>query len=129
MKFEINKIIVTLVILIIGGALIVNALNNSKSELEIKVSQEVKLVNTFYKFNLTPDGTVLTDEQIKLYGGDCEDWTNYYARHLNEFTTDKVIFSERPFTHEILIVSDENTYCVIDQTYYHCNNLKYFKNE
>ena len=91
------------------------------------VACEVESVKEFYKYNVTPDNVSLSDEELKLRGGDCKNWAEYYIRLFEGYgfraTMEKITVYETndtTYLHDFIIVNDKDFYCIVDQRHYKC---------
>lgn len=78
-----------------------------------------QLTKTFYKYNLDNLGKDLDFTTLKEQGGVCSSWSNYYnkiGKELGYNTRNVIIKVTDDFSHEFNVWSDENRYCIIDQT-------------
>ena len=73
-------------------------------------------VGTFYFYKIRADNTK-TEEDIKLNGGDCTDYSRLYFKYAKElgFNSKLVnINSNEKESHYLTIISDTSGYCVLD---------------
>ena len=82
---------------------------------------------TWYVFNSTNTGKMLTEADLKASGGVCSHATEWYQKHLNSFgflTQAISIYPKEPnqIGHEFLIAYDKtvDNYCLIDQRIVTC---------
>ncbi|MEM4260847.1 MAG: hypothetical protein QXG00_06425 [Candidatus Woesearchaeota archaeon] len=79
----------------------------------------------FYKYNISNLGKDLTLEQFKAEGGVCSTAVVYFERRFKEIN--KSFYIETPLmkinqtnNHQVLIVSNEEGWCLLDQTVIGC---------
>ncbi|MCX6748693.1 MAG: hypothetical protein NT076_03740 [Candidatus Pacearchaeota archaeon] len=82
-----------------------------------------------FNYTITDDKLNLTDEQLKTRGGDCNDYTNFYARHMRAYGFDSKkleVFVEDDDAknvskyHTFLITYDKTGYCHLDMRAIEC---------
>ncbi len=83
----------------------------------------VKVTSGFYKYNEENIGKNLTFDELILQGGVCSSWSDYYneiGKNLGYNTENLTIPVSGNVYHRISIWSNEEGYCVIDQTKVSC---------
>jgi hypothetical protein len=86
----------------------------------------VKITSKFYKYNLDNIGREMTFEQLKEEGGVCSSWSDYYSQIgelLGYKSRNITIPLSKEVSHEFSVWSDENGYCILDQTEVSCFDL------
>lgn len=92
--------------------------------LDDSASCAVHEIRKFFKYNLSNRWRNMTFDELKEEGGICWQWAQLYQEiglRLNFYATTKVIYKNSTTTHMITIWSNDDGYCVIDQTGYWCN--------
>jgi len=87
----------------------------------------VGVTNQFYKYNIDNIGKELDFQTLKNDGGVCESWSNYYdeiGRKLGYNTEEIIIKTSEDLYHQFSIWSNEDKYCIIDQTSVYCIDLQ-----
>lgn len=80
-------------------------------------------VNSFYKFRINDDYNILSDQELKSQGGDCLDYSRFYVNHLTNlgFHAQYVnMYMSKEYSHTIALVSGNETYCILDQSFVWC---------
>lgn len=80
----------------------------------------------FFKYTETDDKIDLTFEQLKSYGGDCKDWSDFYISVLSElgFHSKYVDMPIDQFVgHRFVVFSNEEGYVILDQLRYEVHEL------
>ena len=106
-----------------------NLLINSESNTDcegLSLIQASKCLNDevkgFFKYNISNVNKELSLEELKVQGGVCNHWSEYYLNRFKElgFLGKEVIFwsKNKDKGHEIALVWDNNisSYCILDQT-------------
>jgi len=91
------------------------------SSLNIIESTEcaTKITKSFYKYNIDNLGKELDFQTLKKDGGVCTSWSDYYneiGQNLGYNTENVIIKISDDLSHEFNVWSNENQYCIIDQT-------------
>lgn len=87
----------------------------------------VKITSEFYKYNEENMGKNLTFDELKEEGGVCSSWSDYYneiGKGLGYNTENLTIPVSGSIYHRLSIWSNEEGYCVIDQTKVSCFKFK-----
>jgi len=93
-------------------------------------------LTSFYKFNISNINNSLTETQLRVQGGVCwhySDWyinksreLGYYAKEIS-FHTSELGKTEKNYTffsgHSIAVISDKTGYCIMDIRNYKCFKL------
>jgi len=85
-----------------------------------------KEVKSFFKYNFSNSDVPF--EELKEYGGNCVAWSIFWADSMetlgfrNRFV---IIPMSEKLSHEVVIVFDEDDYCLVDQRYYTCGKITY----
>ncbi len=83
----------------------------------------VKITSEFYKYNEENIGKNLTFDELKEEGGVCSSWSDYYneiGRSLGYNTSNVTVPISGFVYHRLSVWSDENGYCILDQTEFSC---------
>lgn len=83
-------------------------------------------VRTFFKYNESVYGEGFGFDDIKESGGKCYQWSIFYQRLGDKlgFETYRIRTpAENELYHAMLLLSDGEDYCIIDQTKYWCVDL------
>jgi hypothetical protein len=78
---------------------------------------------TFYNYNLSNAGAVLTEEQLREQGGVCEQYAKWYKVNMESrgYNAELVMMQiEGRQYHMVTIASDEEGYCLLDQQIINC---------
>lgn len=87
-------------------------------------------IQKIYKFNLSNYGMILTDKELKEIGGVCTHFAEWYRKQLYKLGYESDVFYIRARGeyggHAFTIAWDKNrsTYCILEQTEFHCFSLK-----
>ena len=87
----------------------------------------VKETSSFYKYNIDNVGKNLTFDELKEEGGVCSSWSDYYTeigKNLGYNAKNVLIPVSENIYHEFSVWSNEESYCVIDQTSINCTKLQ-----
>ena len=74
---------------------------------------------TFFNFNLSNTGIPLNESELKTQGGVCSHYSKWYISQFkkhNVYTKYIIIDTGNTTAHAVAIVSDNNEYCLLDQT-------------
>ena len=101
---------------------------NSCSDLSLKEAGQCAVENTrnFYQYNLENIGTEISFSELVEEGGVCSNWSHYYTElgeSLGYNTEDKIIRLSGNLYHEFSVWSNEESYCILDQTELSCFEL------
>jgi hypothetical protein len=85
-------------------------------------------VRDIFIYNITDDDIDLSLEELKMRGGDCRDWTNFYEQYMNYYGYNqtqivRVFVGEEEdyyFYHVFLIASHSSGYCHMDMKDLEC---------
>jgi hypothetical protein len=79
-------------------------------------------ISPFFKYNLSNRYQNLTDLELFEKGGVCWQWSEFYGRQLDTygFDTEQVIIKMGNGSHQFAVASDNETYCILDQTKVFC---------
>jgi hypothetical protein len=79
-------------------------------------------VSAFYYYNISNVGKDLTEEELKQQGGVCKHYAEWYSNQAQNlgFYTKEIVFSVGDLNHEVALISNNEGYCVLDQTSAHC---------
>jgi len=83
----------------------------------------INATSGFYKYNLDNIGKDLTFSQLVDEGGVCSNWSEYYSNlgeNLGYNSENVFIKISDGIYHEFSVWSNDESYCVIDQTEFHC---------
>lgn len=82
----------------------------------------LKTTKNFYKYNLDNIGKTLDFQTLKEEGGVCSSWSDYYDDLGDEFgfNTKNVLIKTSENYHEFNVWSNEEGYCIMDQTKSFC---------
>lgn len=83
----------------------------------------VEITSRFYKYNIDNLGKDLDFQTLKEEGGVCSSWSDYYnevGKNLGYNTENVVIHMFDNVYHEFNVWSNEDSYCVLDQTQVTC---------
>lgn len=97
------------------------------SGLEDAGSCVVKITSGFYKYNVENVGKDLTFSQLKEDGGVCSSWSDYYTeigKNLGYNAENVIIPISGNTYHEFSVWSNEEAYCILDQTDLNCTELQ-----
>ena len=80
----------------------------------------------WYIYNDTSDWKLINEDDLRLVGGDCKDWSSYYKKKFLQlgYESDYVTYWQEDFGHRLLIAYDETGYCVIDQIKSVCGEVR-----
>mgnify|MGYP001582613648 CR=1 FL=1 len=87
----------------------------------------VKITSGFYKYNIENVGRDLTFSELKEEGGVCSSWSEYYTeigKNLGYNAENVIIPISGNTYHEFSVWSNEEAYCVFDQTSINCTKLQ-----
>ena len=85
-----------------------------------------KEVSQFYNYNISNWKNKLTIDELKTMGGVCQHYTDYYLMRLKEIGFDSsslIIPIGNNATHIFAVISNEEGYCILDQTIIKCVEL------
>ena len=77
-----------------------------------------------YSYNIDSPRTF---EQLKTIGGSCKDYASLLkdvGSQLGFYSDTFVIKTNSTFYHEFAVISNDESYCVLDQIIYECVNFK-----
>jgi len=99
----------------------VESVANSCSEKNLLDSAEcvVELTRQFYKYNWDNLNKELDFQTLKEQGGVCTSWSDYYnkvGQSLGFYTENIIIKVDDGLSHEFNVWSNEDQYCILDQT-------------
>lgn len=83
-------------------------------------------LSTFYDYNISNKGKVLTDQELKTSGGVCSHYAEWYTDKAIElgFHGNTVIFGTgENSAHAVSIISNGAGYCVLDQRVLKCTKF------
>ena len=88
-----------------------------------------KELNTFYKYNITNVGKVMTETELIKFGGVCEHYSNWYAFNLKAmgFRVDQKLLvqdASKKFLHKFAIAYSKYGYCILDQMALNCSRYQ-----
>lgn len=84
-------------------------------------------IDTFYNFTITDDNEYRSLDDLKKVGGDCLDYSLLYNRLINQlgfYGSHHIIDINNTSGHAFATMSDEEGYCILDQTNYRCFSLR-----
>ena len=82
-----------------------------------------KVTSGFYKYNLDNIGKEIDFQTLKEEGGVCSSWSDYYnnvGKSLGYNTENVIIYISGNLYHEFNVWSNEERYCILDQTEVYC---------
>ncbi len=87
----------------------------------------VDATKEFYQYNLDNIGRELDFQTLKDQGGVCSSWSDYYnqiGEKLGYNTEEVIVKTEEGLYHQFSVWSNQEKYCVIDQTEVFCIGLE-----
>lgn len=81
-------------------------------------------LKTFYKYNFTNVGKIMSFEELKEKGGVCSHYADWYAEQANQkgfFTKEITIDVNESASHVFTVISNSEGYCILDQLNTDCN--------
>jgi hypothetical protein len=103
--------------------------NGQANDSDLKEWTSAQVMNTslFYKYNLSNKDKELTPKELMEQGGACGNWAEYYqslAKAKGYYAKLVSFDTDNETRHEVAIVSNNNSYCLIDQINYECYDMK-----
>lgn len=88
-------------------------------------------VSEWYFYNISNWKKDITEEQLKTEGGVCYHYSNWYSKQAESlgFISQEVHVDTVNSSHKFDIISNDDGYCVLDQTSYWCFKFAKEKNE
>lgn len=137
---DLALIVFSIILLILAVPFVLSYLNNNgnineiqdvvnscrKPTLQESGSCAVEITSNFYKYNLDNLGKDLSFPELKEQGSVCSAWSDYYnevGSGLGYETKNVLIKVSGNVYHEFNVWSNEDTYCIFDQTKISCFNL------
>lgn len=99
----------------------------TQTDLEMKATRLHNEVAQFYHYNRTNFGRTLSDQELRVQGGVCQHYANYYVARAQQMgITARYVFFNLNETenHAVAIISDSTGYCVLDQLVQRCVRVK-----
>lgn len=86
-------------------------------------------LKTFYKYNSSNIGKKLSLEALKEQGGVCEHYSQWYKSQIDSlkgfYGKEVIVDIDEEVAHQLTVISNEEGYCILDQTIINCFPLKY----
>jgi len=82
-----------------------------------------KEVGEFYNYNISNVGKTMTNEELKIEGGVCSHYADYYGGRIKElgFNYNRIsIEAGEDFNHAFAAISNDKGYCILDQIKIFC---------
>lgn len=85
-------------------------------------------VSFFYKYNISNLYENLSLDRLEKEGGVCWHYSKWYydnIKKISNFSAEEVDMTlDKDYSHRVTIMSDQTGYCILDQTVFHCVELK-----
>ena len=102
---------------------IINSTNCSGLDLDATAFCLNKELDSFYFYNISNQGKILSPEEFKSEGGVCSHASEYYKQRAEDlgFYAEYVTFHINSTNyHAVTVISNDRGYCFMDQAAYHC---------
>ena len=100
--------------------------NSCKNDTLIGLSECLNSeLRSFWKYNISTKNSYLSDDELKESGGVCWHATDWYKKRveLGGYWAEEVTIITGNVSHQFLIASSNNSYCLLDQEIISCYDL------